>query len=103
MIVITLYEDSDGGLFLHLRGDPTLWRMNERTASTFLTDAMVVANEDTASHPSIFFFPLPWEGNATDDPEQTDSRETTLRAIAVLKLDPAMGDRGAAYTLFRPG
>jgi hypothetical protein len=102
MTIVTLYEDFEGKLFLHLHGTQMLWCMNERTASTFLTDAIVVANDDTASHPSIFFLHIPWEGNATNDPERGRVGKFRLRAIAALKLDPTMGERAAAYTLFRP-
>jgi hypothetical protein len=99
MTIVTLYEDFEGKLFLHLHGTETLWCMNERTASTFLTDAIVVANDDTALHPSIFFFHIPWDV-ANNDPKHGDIG-SSLRPIAALKIDPTMGERGAAYTLFR--
>jgi hypothetical protein len=101
MVIVTLYEDRNGDLYLHLRGDVTLWRISERTASTFLTDAMVVANEDTASHPAIFFSRVPWEPSLLDNPEKTRVGKGTLHAIAAVRLDPSMGIRAAAYTLFR--
>lgn len=101
MVVVTLYEDGEGGLFLHLGGDRMLWCLNDRTASTFLTDAIVVANEDTASHPAIFCSHVPWEGTALEDPASTRIGDRLLRAIAALRLNPGMGDHGAAYTLFR--
>jgi hypothetical protein len=100
MVIVTLYEDLNGSLFLHLRGDSMLWCISERTASTFLTDATVLANEDTASHPTVFFSHVPWEAKPTDDPEKTRIGNKTLRAIAALMLEPSMGDQGSAYTLY---
>jgi hypothetical protein len=103
MITVILYEDLEGKLFLHLKGDKVLWCMNERTASTFLTDAMVVANENVTDHPSIFSTHIKWTEQETDDPEAVISiGGRTLHAIAILTLDPAMGDTAAAYTLFCP-
>ena len=102
MTIVTLYEDLEGRLFLHLLGEPLLWCLDQQTASTFLTDATVLANEDTKEHPAIFFAPMPWEGKPGANPERVTIGTTILRAVAVLQLDPAMGARAAAYTLFHP-
>ena len=103
MTTVTLYEAPDGSLYLHLEGALTLWRMNLLAASTFLTDALLVANQDTAAHPEIFSNPTTWQDLSIRSPAELSDEEPTLYPIAILRLDPDMGLAGAAYTLFKAG